>query len=59
MEQEGVMNGVGIGCSILGSTTIVATVYMMEHGFKWWQIALVILLGMGLSPQYRNRMVDE
>ena len=59
MEQEGVMNGVGIGCGILGSTTIVATVYMMEHGFKWWQIALVILLEIGFAPQYRSRMVDE
>ena len=53
------MNGVGIGCGIIGATTIVATVYMMEHGFRWWQIAIVILLGMDLSPQYRNRRIDE
>ena len=52
------MNSVGIGCSILGSTTIVATVYMMEHGFKWWQIALVILLEIAFAPQCRSRGDD-
>ena len=49
------MNGIGIGCGIIGATTIVATVYMMGHGFRWWQIAIVILLEIGFAPQYRSR----
>ena len=38
------MNGVGIGSGLIGSMTVIAIVYMMERGYKWWQIALVVLI---------------
>jgi hypothetical protein len=53
------MNGVGIGSGLIGSTTVIAIVYMMERGFKWWQIALVVLVSVCVAPHYRFRKVDE
>ena len=53
------MNGVGIGCGLIGSTTVIAIVYMMERGYKWWQIALIVLISLCISPQYKLREVDE
>ena len=52
------MNGIGISYGINGATTIVATVYMMEHGFAWWQIAIVFLIGMSFLPRYTKRAGD-
>lgn len=53
------MNGIGIGIGLIGSTTIIAVVYMMEHGYKWWQIALVVLISVCLTPYYKFRKEDE
>jgi hypothetical protein len=53
------MNGVGIGYGLIGSTTVIAIVYMMERGYEWWQIALVVLISLCISPQYELRKVDE
>lgn len=53
------MNGVGIGCGLIGSTTVIAVVYMMERGYKWWQIALVVLISVCLTPYYKPKGVDE
>lgn len=48
------MNGVGIGSGLVGSTTVIAIVYMMERGFKWWQIALVVFISACFTPYYKR-----
>lgn len=48
------MIGVGIGCGIIGTATIAAVLYMMERGYAWWQIALVVLVAACFAPQYRS-----
>lgn len=53
------MNGVGIGSGLIGSTTVIAIVYMMERGYKWWQIALVVIISVCIAPYYKRREVDE
>ena len=52
------MNGVGISCGLIGCTTVIATVYMMERGYKWWQIAILVLIARSFAPQYRRDEVD-
>jgi hypothetical protein len=53
------MNGVGIGSGLVGSTTVIAVVYMMGRGYKRWQIALVVLIAMCIAPYYRREQVDK
>ena len=53
------MTGVGIAYGTIGAATIVAILYMMEHGYTWWQVALMALLGMALLPHYRHEERKE
>lgn len=53
------MNGVGIGSGLVGSTTVIVVVYMMERGYKWWQIALVVLISVCITPYCKHWKVDE
>ena len=53
------MTGVGIGIGIIGATTLTVVLYMAEHGYAWWQILLMALLGMALMPNYKQRVGDE
>lgn len=53
------MNGVGIGSGLVGSTTVIAIVYMMKRGYKWWQIALVVLVSVCITPYCKIRGADE
>ena len=48
------MIGVGIAYGIIGAATIGSVLYMAEHGYAWWQIALMVLLGLTLLPSYRH-----
>ena len=49
------MSFIGIAWGMIGSTTIVACLYMAEHGYAWWQIALMALLGSSLMPYLKTR----
>ena len=49
------MDGVGIGSGLIGSTTVIALVYMMERGYKWWQMALVVLISVCFTPYWKER----
>lgn len=53
------MNGIGIAYGMNGIATIAACVYMFEHGYEWWQVLLVILLGMLFTPSYRQRGTND
>lgn len=48
------MNGIGIGCGMVGVATIGAVLYMAEHGYTWWQMALMFAIGLCLSPSFRR-----
>lgn len=48
------MTGVGIAYGTIGAATIGSVLYMAEHGYAWWQIALMALLGIVLLPNYRH-----
>lgn len=49
------MTGVGIAYGIIGAATIGSVLYMADHGYTWWQIALMALLGLILLPTYRHK----
>ena len=53
------MTCVGIAYGTIGAATIAAILYMMEHGYTWWQIALMALFGMALLPSYRHEERKE
>ena len=53
------MDGVGIGLGILGATTVTAVLYMMEHGYEWWQIALVIVLATLFAPRSEQVVIKK
>jgi len=53
------MIGVGIAYGIIGVATIGSVLYMAEHGYAWWQIALMALLGMVLLPKYHEERKGE
>lgn len=44
----------GIAYGTIGAATIGSILYMAEHGYAWWQIALMALFGMALLPHYRH-----
>lgn len=48
------MNGAGLSHGIIGSTTVIAAVYMMERGYKWWQIALIVIIAILFVPYYKK-----
>lgn len=48
------MNGVGIGIGLIGSTTVIATVYMIGQGYEWWQIAIVVLISACFAPYHKD-----
>ena len=53
------MTGVGIAYGIIGAATIGSVLYMAEHGYTWWQITLMALLGLTLLPGYRHEEKRE
>lgn len=53
------MTGVGIAYGAIGAATIGSVLYMAEHGYAWWQISGMALLGMMLLPHYRHEERKE
>lgn len=49
------MTGVGIAYGVIGAATIGSVLYMAEHGYTWWQIVLMALLGSSLMPHLKMR----
>ena len=39
-----------IGYGMVGVAGIVACLYMAEHGYEWWQIALMALFSYIVTP---------
>ena len=48
------MTGVGIWGGITSAATIAAVLYLMDRGYEWWQILLVVLLGLSLAPSFKS-----
>ena len=48
-----------IGCGMVGVVGIVACLYMAEHGYEWWQIALMALFTLCVMPRFRIRYSDK
>ena len=48
------MSSTGIGIGLISSTTIIVVFIMLERGYPWWQIMLVIILSILLAPTERS-----
>ena len=48
------MNGVGIAQGMVGVATVAACAYMVTQGCEWWQVVLIALLGMSMTPYIRK-----
>ena len=41
-----------IGYGMVGVAGIVVCLYMAEHGYEWWQIALMALFTLCVMPRF-------
>ncbi len=48
------MSSMGIGIGIIGSVTIIVVFMMLERGYAWWQIMLIVVLSILLTPTIRD-----
>ncbi len=49
------MIGFGIAYGLIGSMTIGMVSYMIVHGYPWWQVAGIAILGYVMLPMYKQR----
>lgn len=41
-----------LGSGIVGVAGIAACLYMTEHGYEWWQVALMALFTLCVMPRF-------
>jgi len=47
-----------IGIGMVGVAGIAACLYMAEHGYEWWQIALMALFTYSVMPRVERTYGD-